>query len=447
METTHISTDVAIIGGGLAGLSAATYLARAGMDVTLFEKSQNLGGRAATQQYEGYAFNRGAHAFYYGSAGTTVLRELGITYSYKNPRDIQLYRQGRFFTAPASARTILRTSFLTVAEKLELVGLFTKLIRTKPGNFGALSTREWLDHHVRNPHLLQIMTAFARILAYCSNLDLMSAEVFLQRVVLSDVRYIDGGWQSIVESLRTRATEAGVHILTHARVCELLQHDGQMNGVCLADGRCVEARAVLIATTPASALALLNNAIYAPLQQKLATIRPVQVACLDVALRHLPVPQHAIVFDLEQPRFMTAQSRFVRVAPDGGALIHTFKALDPEQSSDPRQDERDLEQWLDLIQPGWRAVLVKRMYLPHIEAVSLLPTAYDGGLTGRPGIQVPGVSNLYLAGDWVGDAGYLVDASLASARNAAHLLIQHGLPAQGFPILNQKQGCKGRLVP
>ena len=45
METTIISTDVAIIGGGLAGLSAATYLARAGMEVTLFEKSNRLGGR------------------------------------------------------------------------------------------------------------------------------------------------------------------------------------------------------------------------------------------------------------------------------------------------------------------------------------------------------------------------------------------------------------------
>lgn len=44
METTIISTDVAIIGGGLAGLSAATYLARAGMEVTLFEKSNRLGG-------------------------------------------------------------------------------------------------------------------------------------------------------------------------------------------------------------------------------------------------------------------------------------------------------------------------------------------------------------------------------------------------------------------
>jgi len=200
--------------------------------------------------------------------------------------------------------------------------------------------------------------------------------------------------------------------------------------VGLADGRRVAARAVLLATTPVEALKLLDGERYMPLRQTLAASKSVRVACLDVALSSLPVPQHAIVFDLAQPRFLTAQSLFARVAPAGKALIHTIKQLDPARPGDPHQDERDLEEWLDQIQPGWRAVLVKRIFLPRIEAVSLLPTAQSGGLAGRPGVQVPGVSNLYLAGDWIGDAGYLADASLASARQAAHLLIRNGLPMQ-----------------
>lgn len=430
METNIISTDVAIIGGGLAGLSAATYLARAGMDVALFEKSHSLGGRAATQNHEGYAFNRGVHAFYYGSAGTRVLRELGITYSYKNPRGVQLYKQGRFFTAPVSASTILRTDLLTVSEKAEFVSLFTKIMRTKPASVGGQSVREWLNREVRNPHLAQMFTAFASTLTYCANLDLMSAEVFLQRVTLSDIRYIDGGWQSMVDSLRTRATEAGVHITSGARANELLQRGDQIEGIRLADGRRVAARAALLAITPAEVLKLLDADSYASLRLALAAIQPVRVACLDVALSRLPAPQHAIAFDLEQPRFLTSQSLFAHVAPAGGALIHAFKQLDPVQPGDPHQDERDLEEWLDQVQPGWRTVLVRRIYLPRIEAISLLPTAQSGGLAGRPGVQVPGISNLYLAGDWIGKAGYLADASLASAREAAHLLIQRGLPVR-----------------
>lgn len=430
METNNISTDVAIIGGGLAGLSAAAYLARAGMDVTLFEKSHELGGRAVTQMHEGYAFNRGIHAFYYGSAGTRVLRELGVTYSYKNPRGVQLYGQGRFTAAPVSTSSILSTDFLSFSEKVAFLGLFTRIMRTKPASVGGQSAREWLEREVRNPRLRQMLTAFARTLTYCANLDLMSAEVFLQRVVLSDVRYVDGGWQSIVESLRGKASKAGAHLLSGARVSELIQQGGQIEGVRLADGSNVAARAVLLATTSAEALKLLEGESYASLRQTLADRPPVRVACLDVALSHLPAPEHAIVFDLEQPRFLTTQSLFARVAPESGALIHAFKQLDPAQPGDPRQDERDLEAWLDLVQPGWRAALVKRIYLPRIDAISLLPDAGNGGLAGRPGVQIPGVSNLYLAGDWIGDAGYLADASLASARQAAHLLIQNGLPAK-----------------
>jgi phytoene dehydrogenase-like protein len=438
MNTNITSTDVAVIGGGLAGLSAATYLARAGMQVTLFEKSSSLGGRAATQEYEGYAFNRGVHAFYYGSAGTRVLRELNVTYSYKNPRGVQLYGEGRFFTAPVSPGTILRTDFFSAIEKLEFASLLTKLALIKPTSAAGMSAREWLEREVRNPRLHQMLTAFARTLTYCANLDLMSAEVFLQRVTLSDIRYIDGGWQSIVESLRTKASEAGTRILSGIRVDKLLQQRGQIESILLANGRRVPVRAVVLATTPSEALKLLEDENYAPLRQRLAATQPVRVACLDVALSHLPAPQHPIVLDLEQPRFLTTQSLFARVAPAGGALIHTFKQLDPDRPGDPRQDERDLEEWLDLAQPGWRTALVKRIYLPRIEAVGLLPATHSGGLAGRPGVQVPGVNNLYLAGDWIGNAGYLADASLASARQAAHLLIQQGLPtSQRQPALNR----------
>lgn len=42
--------DVAIIGAGLSGLSAARHLAAQGLDVVIVEKSQGVGGRAATRR-------------------------------------------------------------------------------------------------------------------------------------------------------------------------------------------------------------------------------------------------------------------------------------------------------------------------------------------------------------------------------------------------------------
>jgi phytoene dehydrogenase-like protein len=155
---------------------------------------------------------------------------------------------------------------------------------------------------------------------------------------------------------------------------------------------------------------------------------PAELACLDVALSDLPSSRHTIVQDLDGARFLTVQSLYSRVAPEGGALIYTFKQLNPARPSNPREDERNLENLLDTAQPGWRDMLIKRQYLPRIEAVGTLPTAVGGGFAGRPDPQVPGIANLYLAGDWIGPEGFLVDASMASARQVAQLLLQGGSP-------------------
>lgn len=50
---------IAIIGGGFSGLSAACYLAKAGYDVTVYEKNSTLGGRARVLEREGFKFDMG----------------------------------------------------------------------------------------------------------------------------------------------------------------------------------------------------------------------------------------------------------------------------------------------------------------------------------------------------------------------------------------------------
>lgn len=68
------TVDVVVVGGGLAGLTAAAYLTRSGVAVVLFEQAEQLGGSAATQMRAGYAFNRGLHALYPGGAASAALR-------------------------------------------------------------------------------------------------------------------------------------------------------------------------------------------------------------------------------------------------------------------------------------------------------------------------------------------------------------------------------------
>jgi phytoene dehydrogenase-like protein len=409
----------------MAWLAAATYLARAGKSVTLFEKAASLGGRAATSNYDGYLFNRGIHGLYTGGATEEALKELGIRYSSGSPKETFLLHEGKIFLFPASASALLGSPLLKIGDKLELVRVLSTVPRLKAESLAHMSVQEWLERTIKHPVDRQILASTARVFTYCSNLDLVSAEVFVKKLQLSlkhPVLYLDGGWQTLVDGLRQAAVQAGACIRSGSRVTAVVHQNGQVQGVQIGDGGQVGASSVILATGPDDAAKLVDGGAYAPLREIVDPLIPARIACLDVALRSLPEPRYPVVQDLERPRFLSAQSVYSRIAPEGGAMISTFKMLDPTHPSDPKQDERELEDLLDTVQPRWREVLVRRSFLPHIEAIGMLPTARSGGYAGRPGPVVPGLSNLYLAGDWIG-SGFLSDPSMGSARQVAQKIL------------------------
>jgi len=55
-------TDMIVVGGGIAGLAAADRLARSGLDVTLLEAADRLGGKVHTVSFAGRPLDIGAEA-------------------------------------------------------------------------------------------------------------------------------------------------------------------------------------------------------------------------------------------------------------------------------------------------------------------------------------------------------------------------------------------------
>jgi phytoene dehydrogenase-like protein len=113
------------------------------------------------------------------------------------------------------------------------------------------------------------------------------------------------------------------------------------------------------------------------------------------------------------------------LAPENGALIQLAKYLPSDSTQSAADLGKELEALMDDLQPGWRDVLLSKRLLPRMLVSNAVVSAKRGGMDGRPGPVVAGVRNLFIAGDWVGPEGMLVDASLASAREAARIALRH----------------------
>lgn len=109
--------DVAVVGGGLAGLTAAAFVGRSGARVTLLD-GRAVGGRARSAGREGFTLNEGAHALYTHGAALAALRELGVAVSGAPPRPdtYRLVWDGEVVPMPTGAAALAGSRLLSAIE-------------------------------------------------------------------------------------------------------------------------------------------------------------------------------------------------------------------------------------------------------------------------------------------------------------------------------------------
>lgn len=429
---------VVIVGGGLAGLAAAIYLARGGRTVTVFEKRRHLGGRAVTTLRHGYRFNLGAHALYRGGAAVSVYRELGIPVRGRQPKLRAAALVGREeYRLPTGWLSLITTSLLSLRGKLDLAAALIHIRRFGGTRAGSMTLREWLDAHVSDVRARKVLEALIRLATYSDHADTESAAASLaqMKIALRGTLYVDEGWQKLVDALHSAAVTSGVNFVTSSRVVGV-QHDGSVQAVELGgleldadrldtqalalpemlpeqvEGARLPAETVLLAVDPSTAAQLAGEA-----GAQWSGGQPVTAACLDVALRSLPDPRRPFALGIDESLYYSVHSSFAQLTPKGGALIHLAKYRQNEYEN-AAAIEVELEALLDRFQDGWRELVVHRRFLPSMTVANRVVTPHAP----RPDVTT-GVRGLYIAGDWVGSEGMLSDASLASARAAARAIL------------------------
>lgn len=410
--------DTIVVGGGLAGLTAAALLGRAGRRVAVLERATRLGGRARTDDHDGFCFNQGPHALYEAGAAHATLASLGVAIHGRRPAsdDLRVASGEGIFALPVTPRTLLTTALLGWRDKVALAGFLGRVPKTDPRRFAGRPVADWLDEQVDRPAVRRLVVALLRLSTYAAAVDEAPAARVIRQFQLAlsgGVRYLDGGWQTLVDGLAHVAAGHGVVIRTGVRVAAV-EH-GTRLAVVLDDGSRLPASSVVLAVDPARADALLGPGSVPALRRWASEASPLRAACLDLGLDRLPVADAPFLLGLECPLYASVHSATAALTPRGGALVHVARYL--ALAEKPGRDEvaTELEAFLDRLQPGWRP------HLRHRRLSVALPVAHGMPAPGAevPTPAVPDVPGLWVAGDWVGDEGMLADAAVASARRAA----------------------------
>lgn len=390
--------EIHVIGGGLAGLTAAAFAARAGASVVVHESRQRLGGRATTDEREGFRFDQGPHALYLGGPAIDALRDLGIDPAGVTPSRLgTLVRDGVVHAAPTTPGTFLSTSVLSIRDKLELGRVLAALVRQRAADHAHRTVQEWADDMTRRPAVRQVLDALVRLATYANHPETMSADLaisLLQQASGPGVRYIDGGWQVLVDQLAGVATAAGARIERGA-----VRH------------QVPDAAAVIVAAGgPATAAALLDV--------EWSVGPAAEAACLDLGLRGRPPVPFALGVD--EPLYASEHSIAGGRSPEGCSVLAVAEYL----GAGVAPDRSRLERYVRAVGVADDDIVVER-YLHRMVVNTAIPVAAGGGMAGRPGTEVPERPGAFVAGDWVGPEGNLSDAAIASARDAALAAVRH----------------------
>lgn len=260
-----------VVGGGLAGLSAALDLATGGVAVTLLESRPRLGGRTFSFDRDGVTVDNGQHVHLrcctayrglldrLGVAHLAPVRRLDVPVRGTDGRWSRL-RRGRLPAPLHLAPALARYRALRPAERLRAVTAARALGRvdvTAP-DVDATAYAGWLAAHRQSPSAIDAL--WGLLVTATLNLDpadasLAAAATVVQTGLLADRGAADLGWANVplaalhAEPAARALAAAGAQVRLSCRVRAVLDDGfdaGEAQTVLTDDGP-IEADAVVLA--------------------------------------------------------------------------------------------------------------------------------------------------------------------------------------------------------
>jgi phytoene dehydrogenase-like protein len=373
---------ITVIGGGVAGLTAAITCAERGASVRLFEAHDRLGGRARSTDGP-YKANLGPHAIY----------KDGVLWNWLGERDL----------LPPMARPLLtgvRFHYDGAVHRTPPLSLIPPGLRLR-GRIAPVDQdfRSWARDH-GDARTADLLSSLAGVYTFHHDPGELSAAFVwerTERLLLTPrppARFVIGGWSTLVEGLERHARSLGVPIVTGERV-EALPDPPVIVALELRDARRL----------------LRDDSLHWPSGNTVT---------LDLGLRDRSGDPW-IVSDLESSGWIERYTApDPSLAPAGEQLVQAQMPIRPAESADDAAIR--LERLLDASFEDWRGRLTwrRRQVMNGRSGALDLP-----GATWRDRPAIDRGDGVFLCGDQVAASGCLSEVSFASAIEAGTLALAH----------------------
>jgi protoporphyrinogen oxidase len=290
---------IGIIGGGIAGLTAAYKLGKSGHDVSVFEKKPHLGGQVATFDVGGERLEGFYHHIFTNDIDIIRLideLELSDHLVWLKSKS-GFFHGGRIydFVTPGD---LLRFSPVTLPDRVRL-GLVSLFLRRYSNwrRFEGITAREWLIRYGgrRNYDVVWGPLLKGKFGASSDEIGMvwLWGKIYLRFASRSRgmrqelLGYMEGSYGRLVDSLAQKITDCGGEIHTGSAVSRVVADNGRVAGIELGggDGAGFQAFDAVIATVPSPVFLDLVSPLNEDYAAKLRKTRYQAVVCLVLVLR------------------------------------------------------------------------------------------------------------------------------------------------------------------
>jgi len=355
------SDHVVVVGAGLAGLSAALYLAGRGRTVTVLERYPWPGGRAGRLDVDGYRVDTGPTVLTMPDIIDDVFAAVGADRSGRlellpvDPAYRAVFRDGSAIDVHADADRMTAAieefagfgqaagyrqlrEWLERLYRVEFDGFISanfdsplSLLTPQLAQLAAIGGfRKWermVRRHITDPRLVRVFT-FQSLYAGVAPRDALAAYAVIAYMdTISGVVFPRGGVRALPDALAAAAVDAGVQFRYGATVTGLERSGGRVGAVRTADSERIPCDAVVLTTELPQTYALLGRTPRraVPLRASPSAV-VAHLGCRSVTAETL---HHTILFGDAWDRTFTDIIRDGQLMQDPSLLVTRPTATDP----------------------------------------------------------------------------------------------------------------------